>query len=318
MIELYLSKVTESSESEQAGKLYARVSYKQTMTVQDMAQHMAEHNTAFSEGTITGILIDFVKCIREQVLNGNTVKIDNLAIFKATVEGNGLETMYDAASDKVASASLGNLQEGAKTGPAVKTIKLLAQSTGDFTRDELKKDAKLSWTDKTKAEIAAAKAAATGGASAGSNEGSGNGSGNGSNSGNGSGSGSENGGQNGNSGSEGGNSGSQSGQQGEQNQPQGYALQIVTSGSGSATVTHDGNTLTSGATLNEDDEVEISITPAEGQVPTASINSSAIELTEDNGVYTGSFAMPGQASALVISTGVSGDGGDGGEGLDKD
>ena len=302
MIELYLSKVTESSESEQAGKLYARVSYKQTMTVQDMAQHMAEHNTAFSEGTITGILIDFVKCIREQVLNGNTVKIDNLAIFKATVEGNGLETMYDAASDKVASATIGNLGEGAKTGPAVKTIKLLAQSTGDFTRDELKKDAKLSWTDKTKAEIAAAKAAATGGASAGSNEGSGNGSGNGS------GSGSENGGQNGNNGSEGGN----------QNQPTNFALTIATSGSGSATVTLNGNALTSGSNLSEDDEVEISITPAEGQVPTASINGSSIELTEDNGVYTGSFAMPGQASALVISTGVSGDGGDGGEGLDKD
>jgi len=113
------------------------------------------------------------------------------------------------------------------------------------------------------------------------------------------------------------NSGEQ-GQQGDQNQQSGYALQIVTSGSGSATVTHDGNTLTSGATLNEDDEVEISITPAEGKVPTASINSSPLELTEDNGVYTGSFAMPGQASALVISTGVSGDGGDGGDGLDKD
>ena len=113
------------------------------------------------------------------------------------------------------------------------------------------------------------------------------------------------------------NSGEQN-QQGEQNQSQGYALTIATSGSGSATVTHDGNVVTSGSSLNEDDEVEISITPAEGQVPTASINSSAIELTEDNGVYTGSFAMPGQASALVISTGVSGDGGDGGEGLDKD
>ena len=112
------------------------------------------------------------------------------------------------------------------------------------------------------------------------------------------------------------NGGSQN--SGEQNQSQGYALTIATSGSGSATVTHDGNAVTSGSTLNEDDEVEISITPAEGQVPTASINSSAIELTEDNGVYTGSFAMPGQASALVISTGVSGEGGDGGEGLDKD
>ena len=119
------------------------------------------------------------------------------------------------------------------------------------------------------------------------------------------------------------NSGSQSqqgeqGQQGDQNQQSGYALTIATSGSGSASVTHDGNAVTSGASLNEDDEVELSITPAEGQVPTASINGSAIELTEDNGVYTGSFAMPGQASALVISTGVSGDGGDGGEGLDKD
>ena len=157
MIELYLSKVTETSETEQAGKYYARVSYKQTMTVQDMAHHMSEHNTMFSEGSITGILIDFVKCVREMVLMGNTVKIDNLAIFKATVEANGLETLYDPEQDKVASASIGTLPEGAKTGAAVKVIKLLAQSTGDFTREELKKDVKLSWSDKTNAEIAAAK-----------------------------------------------------------------------------------------------------------------------------------------------------------------
>ena len=157
MIELYLSKVTENSESEQAGKYYARVSYKQTMGVQEMAHHMAGHNTMFSEGSITGILIDFVKCVREMVLMGNTVKIDNLAIFKATVEANALESLYDAEQDKVASASIGTLPEGAKTGAAVKVIKLLAQSTGDFTRDELKKDVKLAWTDKTKAEIAAAK-----------------------------------------------------------------------------------------------------------------------------------------------------------------
>ena len=121
-----------------------------------------------------------------------------------------------------------------------------------------------------------------------------------------------------NSESQQGEQGSQQGEQGQQNQQSGYALTIATSGSGTATVTHDGNAVTSGSTLNEDDEVEISITPAEGQVPTASINGSSIELTEDNGVYTGSFAMPGQASALVISTGISGEGGDGGEGLDKD
>jgi len=157
MIELYLSKVTENSETEQAGKLYARVSYKQTLGVQEMAKHMAEHNTAFSEGLITGILIDFVKCVREQVLNGNTVKIPDLAIFKATVEANALETLYDAQTDKQAMAAIGTLPEGAKTGAAVKTIKLLAQSTGEFNRDELKKDVKLSWTDKTREQIAKAK-----------------------------------------------------------------------------------------------------------------------------------------------------------------
>ena len=165
MVELYLSKVNESSETEQAGKLYARVSYKETLSVQDMAKHMSEHNTVFSEGSITGILIDFVKCVREQVLMGNTVKIDNLAIFKATVEANGLETMYDAEADKVAQATIGTLAEGAKTGAAVKAIKLLAQSTGDFTRDELKKSVKFSWTDKAASEIAAAKAAALNGGS---------------------------------------------------------------------------------------------------------------------------------------------------------
>ena len=157
MIELYLSKVTETSETETAGKIYARVDYKEAMTISDMAHHMAEHNTAFSEGLIVGVLTDFVRCVREQVLNGNTVKIANLAIFKATVEANALEVLYDAAQDKTVTASLGTMAEGAKTGPAVKTIKLLAQSTGEFTRDELKKDVKFAWTDKAKSEIAAAK-----------------------------------------------------------------------------------------------------------------------------------------------------------------
>ena len=104
------------------------------------------------------------------------------------------------------------------------------------------------------------------------------------------------------------NSESEQGQQGNQGQQSQqttstYALTISRTGVGSATVTKDGNAVTSGASLNEDDEVEISITPAEGQVPTATVNGSEIELTEDNGVYSGSFAMPGQASTLIINTG---------------
>ena len=44
-----------------------------------------------------------------------------------------------------------------KTGPAVVSLKLLAQATGEYTRDELNKDGRLSWTDKAAEQILVAK-----------------------------------------------------------------------------------------------------------------------------------------------------------------
>ena len=164
MIELYLSK-NNLEGSAAYGKYYPRVSYKQTLNIHDMARHMAEHNTPFSEGTIEGILRDFVRCTREQTLMGNTVKVDDLAIFKVSVIGNGCAKLYDPDTDKTISASIGSISKTDKTGAAVQSLKLLAQATGEYTRDELNKVAKLAWTDKTAAEIAAAKAAALGGGS---------------------------------------------------------------------------------------------------------------------------------------------------------
>ena len=117
--------------------------------------------------------------------------------------------------------------------------------------------------------------------------------------------------------SEGGESQNQGGSSTGSETADNFALTISTSGSGSASVTINGNAVTSGSNLSEDDEVEISITPAEGQVPTATLNGSSIELTENDGVYTGNFAMPGQASTLVINTGsTSSGGGSGSDGLD--
>ena len=169
MIELYLSQ-NKNEESAAYGKYYPRVSYKQTLNIHDMAKHMAEHNTPFSEGTIEGILRDFVKCTREQTLMGNTVKVDDLAIFKVSVIGNGCVKLYDAENDKTISASIGTISKTDKTGAAVQSLKLLAQATGEYTRDELNKVAKLAWTDKAAAEIAAAKAAALGGNGGGSEQ----------------------------------------------------------------------------------------------------------------------------------------------------
>ena len=178
MIELYLSK-NNNHFSEAYGKYYPRVSYKETLDIHLMAKHMSEHNTPFSEGTIEGILRDFVKCTREQTLMGNTVKVDDLAIFKVSVIGNGCAKLYDKDSDKTISASLGSLynpktHQNDLTGPAVASLKLLAQATGEYTRDELNKVAKLGWTDAAAKQIAAAKAAELGD---GTSEGSGSGSG---------------------------------------------------------------------------------------------------------------------------------------------
>ena len=117
---------------------------------------------------IEGILRDFVKCTREQTLMGNTVKVDDLAIFKVSVIGNGCAKLYDKDSDKTISASLGSLynpktHQNEMTGPAVASLKLLAQATGEYTREELNKVAKLGWTDAAAKQIAEAKAAEVGG-----------------------------------------------------------------------------------------------------------------------------------------------------------
>ena len=167
MIELYLSQNNNDS-SKAYGKYYPRVSYKQTMNIHDMAKHMAEHNTPFSEGTIEGILRDFVKCTREQTLLGNTVKVDDLAIFKVSAIGNGCAVLYDKENDKTITASIGEIGKDDRTGPSVQSLKLLAQATGEYTREELNKVAKLGWTDKTAEQIAAAKKAAQESGSSGS------------------------------------------------------------------------------------------------------------------------------------------------------
>ena len=271
------------------GKWYPRVSYKQTLNIHDMAVHMAEHNTPFSEGTIEGILRDFVKCTREQTLMGNTVKVDNLAIFKVSCIGNGCSKLYDPDTDKTISASIGTMKKTDKTGPAVNSLKLLAQATGEYTREELNKDGRLGWTDKAAAQIAEAKNAANGGSAPGGGSGTGTG---------------------GNSGGseQGGNSGSQNG---DQNQGTSFALTITKSGSGTSTVKNDSEeTINSGDSLESGANVYIAVTPAEGQIPTATLNGSNVSLTENDGEYVGTFQMPAQASSLVINSGSDGEEGD--------
>jgi len=85
-------------------------------------------------------------------------------------------------------------------------------------------------------------------------------------------------------------------------------LTISKTGNGSASVTAGGNMVNSGASIAEDTQVSITITPATGMTPSATINGNNVTLTEDSGTYSGSFAMPGTNATLVINTGSSGDG----------
>ena len=153
MIELNVYKNTDST-SAQYGKAYARVDYKEQFDVNKLAKHMAEHNTPFSEGTIRGILTDMVKCIRELTLNGNTVKIENLAIFKASAC-----SRYGVMRATIGGKTVRVGGQTVETGNAVKSLKLLAQATGEYSAAELNKDATLGWTKKAQDAINADKAA---------------------------------------------------------------------------------------------------------------------------------------------------------------
>ena len=163
MLQLNVSKNT-TANSPGFNKWYPRVDVIKMLTIPDLAKHMAEHHTPFSPGTIQGVLTDMVGCIRELTLQGYSVKLDNLAIFKVSVEGNGQPALYQGGANGYGSlkAAIGNGNSGTKqnpvyTGYAVKSLKLLAQATGDYTKAELNKEGSLGWTTEAEKKIQQAK-----------------------------------------------------------------------------------------------------------------------------------------------------------------
>ena len=278
MLEINLTKNTNDAIQGTLGKYYGRVEYKGTLGVKDLAKIMKKHTTAFSLGEITGMLLDLAALIKEYALMGYVVKIDDLGLFKASIDANGLTLEQGSRVSAGRGAQKSDEQLAEKPDAmqfAVGAVKMIMQATGETTIASMNGEAQLQFTSKTKALIKQLTGNAPTDEDSGDNGGNGGGS----------------------------NSGGDSGNSGQSQQTSGYALTISKTGVGSASVTKNGNAVTSGASLDEDDEVEISITPAEGQVPNATINGSEIELTESSGIYSGSFAMPGQASTLIINTG---------------
>ena len=88
------------------GFWWPRATVNQTIDLEQLAEHMANHNTPYSKGAIFGVLTDMVNCIRELVLDGNAVKIPNLAIFSVGIKGYASKTPSEFKPTYIQSAYL--------------------------------------------------------------------------------------------------------------------------------------------------------------------------------------------------------------------
>ena len=121
MILFKLSKNKNPKIKEAYGKYYARPVVTQTVDLNGLAEHMTEHNTGFSPGATKGLLTDMVKCIKELVLQGFAVKIDDLAIFSI-----GLKTKKGADSE-----------DDFSVAKNIEGVRLRARATGNLTSSKL-------------------------------------------------------------------------------------------------------------------------------------------------------------------------------------
>ena len=121
MILFKLSKNKNPKIKEAYGKYYARPVVTQTVDLNGLAEHMTEHNTGFSPGATKGLLTDMVKCIKELVLQGFAVKIDDLAIFSI-----GLKTKKGA-----------DTEDDFSVAKNIEGVRLRARATGNLTSSKL-------------------------------------------------------------------------------------------------------------------------------------------------------------------------------------
>lgn len=222
MLRVYLSQNENNDKVGVLNNWYLRADNNPPIVIEDLAELIKQHNIGFSKGSIVGILRDMVDIVRAQVLSGQPVKIDGLAIFKASIENKG------GWSDlKDVSLHIGGKDDN------VQAIRLLAQATGDFTKAELSKDGRLV-LDRESARLVAA---------AGGNP-------------------------DGNGGGDGGETAT------------GSVLTITKTGDGSMTVTdQSGHQVDSGAQVAEGQALTVTVTPAEDQSPTCTLNGTAVTLT---------------------------------------
>ena len=114
--------------SDYYGKIYAYPVIEETVDLDGLAGHMASHNTPFSKGVIKGLLTDMVSCIKELMLEGKSVKVNDLAIFSV-----GIKNAKGGADS----------EDDFNVSSNIQTVKFRARATGELTSKSLDLEANL-------------------------------------------------------------------------------------------------------------------------------------------------------------------------------
>ena len=121
-------KVSRTPQSgENAGKKlwYATAVSDREMNFEDFVTHISEHNSPYSRGTIHGVLMDTLDCLKELILDGKSVRFSDLGLFSIGMTSRGEETR-----EKVTAAS-------------VQGVHLIVRNTKNWSNAELKKLTKI-------------------------------------------------------------------------------------------------------------------------------------------------------------------------------
>ena len=124
----YILKLNKNRFSKVFGKIFAYPVIEETVNLDGLSEHMSNHNSPFSKGVIKGLLTDMVNCIKELLLEGKNVKIDDLAIFSIGIKNakGGAESEDDFSVSK-----------------NISSVKLRARATGILLAKALNLEASL-------------------------------------------------------------------------------------------------------------------------------------------------------------------------------
>ena len=87
--------------AEEAPKAYGTIQLNKTLTLEDLAEHIHDHNTVFSKGVILGVLTDMTICLKEALSEGNAVSFGDLGTFRPTITTEGASATTDADGNAV-------------------------------------------------------------------------------------------------------------------------------------------------------------------------------------------------------------------------